>query len=550
MPRPFAVRFLAALAVALGCLTFLAAPPAGATDSTWTSRFEGGWSDAANWSNGVPNGIGDVARFAGLPGVTIESSTQGAGIVLGTLYLPPTNPAAMYSGKLSIKSSSEKKLIFDSNSGAALIQVMSYSSEYVYYNDVGPTINAPVVLNVPLTVEVLGKTLTIARYITGGAGITKTGPGLLVLAPDANNDPPNTYGPLVISEGIVCCRYSGYSSSKTVLNGGVLDNGGFRTSTFTPSLRSGIEWTASGGFGASKNYFTINIDGNAVPSTVTWGVGGFVPIGCELVLGAPTSADTTELMNPIDFGGRVGIIRADSVGGFLSTTYSVLSGRLSNGGLTKVGNGTLSLTAANAYVGATTVSEGAVRAVDGIGLPNPSNLILAGGVFINDADSATFTRGLGPGAGQVQWAGSGGFGSSLANFQVNIGGSATPETLVWGTNSFVLNDAELVLGARTTWLNPLNLGGRACTVRVLENTGKPAPVLAGAITGAAGSALVKTGPGTLLVSATGLVADNVDVVVSEGTLDFQSYSDTVGVLTLSGGTVAGTGVLTGSHYDV
>jgi autotransporter-associated beta strand protein len=60
----------------------------------------------------------------------------------------------------------------------------------------------------------------------------------------------------------------------------------------------------------------------------------------------------------------------------------------------------------NSYTGATTVSGGQLRAVDGVGIPSESNITLSGGVY--EVPGASFTRTLGTGAGQVQWT-NGGF---------------------------------------------------------------------------------------------------------------------------------------------
>jgi hypothetical protein len=74
------------------------------------------------------------------------------------------------------------------------------------------------------------------------------------------------------------------------------------TTGFIESLGSGagqVQWTGSGGFitgvGAAGEG-VVNIGNMATPETLTWGTGGFVPVGSALVLSA------VELENGIDLG--------------------------------------------------------------------------------------------------------------------------------------------------------------------------------------------------------------------------------------------------------
>jgi autotransporter-associated beta strand protein len=79
--------------------------------------------------------------------------------------------------------------------------------------------------------------------------------------------------------------------------------------------------------------------------------------------------------------------------------------------------GTVVLTASNTYNGPTLVQSGAIQAVDGRGLPTASNLVLNGGVL---ETQGTFTRSLGPGAGQVDWY-AGGFSAQGGKLLVTLG---------------------------------------------------------------------------------------------------------------------------------
>ena len=122
-----------------------------------------------------------------------------------------------------------------------------------------------------------------------------------------------------------------------------------------------------------------------------------------------------------------------------------------------------------------------------MGLNN--NLRLRGGFLAVDAQggTATFTRTLGTGAGQVNWAtsaedmGNGGFQAFNGNLTVNIGNDG--RTLTWdgrtGESQFFVRDGHTLRfnapagTGRIDFVNNLDLGGIAGvrTSRVIETNG-------------------------------------------------------------------------------
>jgi autotransporter-associated beta strand protein len=181
--------------------------------------------------------------------------------------------------------------------------------------------------------------------------------------------------------------------------------------------------------------------------------------------------------------------------------------------------GTVVLTASNTYDGPTLIQDGAVQAADGQGLPTASNLVLNGGVL---ETHGTFTRGLGPGPGQVDWY-AGGFSAQGGKLLVTLGdpagGPYTP--MVWasyGTPSFVREG--MVLGSQTADSeveipHSIDLNDTSHDIKVIDNPNSSTDLatLSGTLTN---GAISKSGKGKLVLSnaANSLSA----VVINDGTL--------------------------------
>ncbi|HEX3655228.1 MAG TPA: autotransporter-associated beta strand repeat-containing protein, partial [Pirellulales bacterium] len=208
--------------------------------------------------------------------------------------------------------------------------------------------------------------------------------------------------------------------------------------------------------------------------------------------------------------------------------------------VTKAGVGLWYLSNDNSYSGATTISAGALRAQDGVGLSPNSNLVIAGGVL---ESSGVFTRPLGTAAGDVQFTATGGFAASSSQLQVAIGGTADPTTLTWGTSNFLANGAALILGSTSALsevqiLNPLNLGSAGQTINVVSNasTDTSYGTILGAISGGPtdtdgnATGLIKTSAsaaGDLILAGPNSYTGNT--VVSGGVLTIYSLGGTSAV---------------------
>lgn len=367
---------------------------------------------------------------------------------------------------------------------------------------------------------------------SGTSGILKTGNGLLVLSAK------NTFnGTTTISAGALQASFGQGIPGSLDLNGGVLQSSitDSTPATFNYSLGSTtgqFRWiSGGGGFSAGAGPLTVNVGGNATPSTLDWGTAFGTNIVGTLKFGSTTSANVTTFQNPIDLNGLDRTIQVDD--NILSAAdYTVISGVISNSsgdyGIKKTGAGLLMLTGSNTYTGATTISGGALQADFGTGIPDSSLLVLDGGVFQSNG-TLTFTRSLGNAGGAVQWTASGGgFAAGAGPLTVNIGGLAQPSTLVWGTDASSQLVGTLKFGSAsaantTTFKNNIDLGNGDRTIQIDDNPNSTSDnvVLSGNI----------LGNGSLTISGTGLLkitgANNTYsglTTVSGGTVDLASPS--------------------------
>ncbi len=134
---------------------------------------------------------------------------------------------------------------------------------------------------------------------------------------------------------------------------------------FYRSLGSGpdqVQWAGSGGFSAAGADMSVNLGGNAQPSTLVWGsTAGFASTG-SLMLGSATASNKVIFQNPIDFNGGARTVAVDNGSAVIEAE---LSGTLSNSSatpstFTKSGTGVLLLSGTNNTQGVvnTTTSGG------------------------------------------------------------------------------------------------------------------------------------------------------------------------------------------------
>ena len=165
------------------------------------------------------------------------------------------------------------------------------------------------------------------------------------------------------------------------------------------------------GFASVTGTSTINLGGAS--AAVTWGAGaGFFNVGGDFLFGSPNVAGTVDFQNPMNLGNGstsnvTRTLRAlngsAAVDGIISGAIADATTTGTNNGIIKSGAGTLALTAANTYTGATSVT--------------------AGMLLVNN------TTGSGTGTGAVSVASGatlGGTGSIGGTVTVSTGGTIAP----------------------------------------------------------------------------------------------------------------------------
>lgn len=185
--------------------------------------------------------------------------------------------------------------------------------------------------------------------------------------------------------------------------------------------------------------------------------------------------------------------------------------------VTKAGSGTWTLSAANTFVGLTTVTGGTLVLANanalngGIGATGGLGALTLNGGVIGLA-AGDFQRPLAAAntIGACTFSGAGGWAAYGADRSVNLGGASA--AINWGAAGTGLNGQTLILGSVTAthtvnFQNPLTLSGNR-TVRVDNGAAAIDGILSGALVG---NILTKSGEGTLLLIGT---ADNNSMVLN------------------------------------
>jgi fibronectin-binding autotransporter adhesin len=465
--------FAAALLALAYCLP---GQSAFAGSATWNGTTSNVWSTAGNWTAGGPPGTGDTATFnnAGNSNTTISLN----GITVNTILFDTSSAAAYTMG-----------------SGAVGSQTLTLNLNGAI--TVNSTVTNSQLFNANLT---LGTDGTTAGSFTFTNNST-TGGQLLTIAGNVsqktanNNNPARTLNLAGSGNGLI----SG------IINGNGATNGANAQPLVSVSKSGSGTWTLSG---ANTYQGTTTISGGTL----------------QLGNGGTTGSLATQSV--ITDNGNFTINRSNAVLQGTDFSGSAISG---TGSFTQAGSGTTTLTAANTYTGATTISAGTLQLGNGgsTGSLSTSSTITDNGNFtINRSSSVTqgtdFSGSAITGTGSFTQAGS---GTTTLNAANTYGGDTTISagTLNLGASEVIPNGVGkgnvIISSGATLFLN----GGFNETINGLSGSG---------------SIFVDNGPsGTTLTVGDNNATSTFSGVISEGGNNNPKLALTkigTGTLTLSG----------------
>lgn len=395
-----------------------------------------------------------------------------------------------------------------------------------------------------------GGTVTNANTFSGSGSLAVGNNTTLVLNGGGNND---------------------YSGTTTVSNGSRLSLAGSGNSTFgsTVSGEGSLTKAGSGTLVLTSSGSTFTGGTTLDAGTLRVGHANAIGTGTLNINGGVLASDSSTariITNSVTMGGNVTIGDATGTGmltlsnvnlnqatrTFTVTTNAVIAGVISNGGaaaagLTKAGNGTLSLTGNNTYTGKTTVTGGTLNVINGASMGGaPASAVadqitISGGAALNfNGSGAGFAlasnRGITLGAG----GGTIGVASNSATVSYNgiIAGEGGLTKIGLGTLS--LSNANTYAGATTINQGTLRLGGGGI---VSSNANVNVAATLGASTFDLSGITTSTTIGSLSGGADSTVNLGSKTLVAGGDNTSTTFS---GVIAGVGGsfTKAGTGTMT------
>jgi len=515
-----------ALIVALGVV-----PPAFAASYYWDTTTTGLWTTGSNWSTD-PTGspAGTVAPSSS---ITADSAVFNGSGVNG-------NETIQLSGNASIAG------ITFNNTGATLLQSTTTTASQTITIGAGGITMAANAGNVTFdTINKLNVTIGASQtwmnnnaaaslsglnsFTIGGNALTLAGAGTFSFNPNIST---TSAGVLNANQTGTLILGNSNSNFLGTLNTGA--NGG--TLSLAPST-------------ALAGAALVNIQGGTIAASTTSSrtLAANTSVSNDFTLGqAATGTGVVTISGAMDLNNATRQITT-------ANSADTLSGVISNGGLTKAGIGTLTLsgTGANTYTGLTTVGAGgltlsktSVNAIAGNVVVNGTGTLTLGAAdqIINTSNVevaagtlalATFTdtvNGVKLTGGTITGSAGGILTSTTAyDFQSSgsvtgsLAGTAGANKTTAGTVTFTGNNANTYTGLTTVSAGTLSLNRAAGVVALAAD-------------------VLVNGTGTLTLNSANQIIDSANVeVATGGTFGIGGNNEIVNGFKLSGGATTGTG---------
>lgn len=522
-------------------LSLLAALPAVyAADGTWTGGTSVTWATGTNWSGGtVPGGTAANADI-----VTFNSSAYSfAPTAVNSYFVGGLSFGASNTGSLTLTSGTGNNRLnvgsngiqMTSGSGAVIFGVAASQGINVTSNQAWTNNSASLLTVNRVAVDDLATTGTYTLAINGSGtgGVTVSNN-----VADLNNtaDASRKLAVIINSTGGATNFSNGSTySGGTTLTAGLLQMGGTSTGT------SGVPTSSALGTGSlALNGGTLS-SGSTSNRTVfnTTTIGGNITLGDATNNGVLTFDTTVNLT-----GGTRTLTTATGSG-------ATFSGVVSNGGITKLGAGTLTLSgsSANTYTDLTTVSAGSLT------LGKTSVNAIAGNVLVNGtgtltlsaADQIINTSNVEVAAGTL----------ALATFNETVNGVKLTGGTITGTTGVLTSGTayDFQSSANVTGSLAGTVGANKTTAGTVTFTGGNANTYTGLTTVSAGTLVLNrtdnvdslagdvlvNGTGTLSITKIDQIKNTANVEVAAGTLAISGNAETVNGVKLTGGAITGSG---------
>ncbi len=326
-----------------------------AVAGVWATNGPGNWSNAANWTGGVPQNAGDSATFS-------SAITSSATV---TLDQPETVGSVTFTNTASYVVSGTNTLTLSSTAGASIKSTLG-----------SHTIAAPVNLAFNTAANVSnGATLTLSGPLGGAGALTFNGGGTLVLSGSNNYGPTAGTVGTTINAGLVQVGNSasfstgdvsvaGNATIQAVANGLSLANNFIIAGSATATLDTqGNTLTVGGVISESAVSGSLSKNGSGtLILTASNSYSGATRINAG-TLQLDTGGSNVYIAGPIVNNGTLVLDRGD-MGLALP---GVISG---SGNLTQVSTGMSTLAGANTFTGPTVISAGTLMLANNLALQN------------------------------------------------------------------------------------------------------------------------------------------------------------------------------------